>query len=168
METGHRKTTRLGVIADTHGFLRPQVIEVLRGADRILHAGDVGKPEILERLRSLAPVSAVRGNVDVEAWSAALPQTEVIQIPGHDLYMLHNLDELDLDPAAAGFAAVIYGHSHRPAVEWNGGVLYLNPGSCGPRRFSLPISLAILNASEQGLDVELIELGDSDEREAGN
>src|SRR5512140_3284291 len=105
--------TTLGIIADTHGLLRPQVIRAFKGVDQIVHAGDVGKPEVLEKLGAVAPVSAVRGNVDTEKWAEALPLTKVIQVNGYNLYLLHNLDELDLDPAAAGFAAVIYGHSHR-------------------------------------------------------
>src|SRR5262249_21448250 len=134
----------VGVISDTHGLLRPEAVEVLRGSVHILHAGDVGTPEILERLREIAPVTAVRGNVDHGTWASVLPKTEVIEIDGVSLYMLHILDQLDLKPEAAGFHVVVYGHSHKPASEVRGRVLYFNPGSAGPRRFRLTVPVGKL------------------------
>jgi len=141
---------RIGVISDTHGLFRPQILPLLKGCDHILHLGDVGDMEILNILMRTAPVSAIRGNVDTQGPCAKLPETDVISLGGKDFYMLHNLQELDLDPAAAGFAAVLYGHSHKPLIEWKRGVLYLNPGSCGPRRFSLPVTIAQIIISEAG------------------
>src|SRR5690606_24854869 len=125
---------RVGVISDTHGLLRPAAVEALAGSDLIVHAGDVGDAAILDALGAIAPVRAVRGNVDVGTWAASLPPIEVVEVAGQHLYVLHRLEDLDLDPAAAGFAAVIYGHSHRPSAERRGGVLFLNPGSAGPVR----------------------------------
>lgn len=148
----------LGVISDTHGLLRPQALVALAGSDLILHAGDVGGPEILGPLRELAPVHAVRGNVDRGAWAQELPGTEVVEAGGHLVYVLHILEELDLDPAAAGFSAVVTGHTHRPRSEVRGGVLYLNPGSAGPRRFKLPVTVARVRVSAAGLDPEIVEL----------
>src|SRR5882762_7418009 len=130
----------IGVISDTHGLLRPEVLPLLRGSDHILHLGDVGDPEILGTLVKLAPVTAIRGNVDTHGPCAQLPETEVVTLAGSDLYLLHDLNRLDLDPAAAGFAAVLSGHSHNPAIRRHKGILYMNPGSCGPRRFQLPIT----------------------------
>ncbi len=132
---------QIGVISDTHGLLRPEAVAALRGSDRILHAGDVGDPGILDRLRELAPVTAVRGNIDRETWAAALPETELVEVEGVSLYMLHDLARLDLKPEAAGIRVVIYGHTHQPEIEERNGVLYFNPGSVGPRRFRLPVSL---------------------------
>src|SRR5438105_4541863 len=120
---------RIGVISDTHGLLRPEAIAALRGSDRILHAGDVGDPVILDHLRELAPVTAIRGNVDREPWAAALPETELIDVEGVSIYVLHDLARLDLKPEAAGIRVVIYGHSHQPKIEEKNGVLYFNPGS---------------------------------------
>jgi putative phosphoesterase len=144
----------VGVLSDTHGLLRPEALEALRGVGHILHAGDVGDPSILDSLRAIAPVHAIRGNVDNHGPCARLPATEVIDLHGHTFYMVHDRLALDLDPVAAGFAAVISGHSHRPLIEWRHGVLYLNPGSAGPRRFSLPVSLALLTVHQdlQGKD----------------
>src|SRR6476469_349039 len=137
----------VGVISDTHGLLRPEAVAAVRGTDMIIHAGDVGRPEVLDALRQLAPTVAVRGNVDTQAWAAKLPVTEVVEINPLLIRLLHDIAELDLDPAAAGFAAVIFGHSHKPSIEWRDGVLYLNPGSAGPRRFKLPVTIARLRAS---------------------
>jgi len=137
----------VGIISDTHGRLRPEAVAALRGSDILIHAGDVGDPEVLERLRGIAPTFAVRGNVDTGPWAAALPSTEVVEVGGLQIYVLHNLGDLDLDPRAAGFAAVISGHTHRPLAEARGDVLYLNPGSAGPRRFSLPVAVARLEVS---------------------
>jgi uncharacterized protein len=148
----------LGVISDTHGLLRPEAVAALRGSDLILHAGDVGKAEVLEALRAVAPTTAIRGNVDTAIWATALPATEVISVDGLELYMLHDRAALDLDPRAAGFAAVIYGHTHRPGAEVRHGVLYLNPGSAGPRRFSLPVTVARLTITSGQLSHEIIDL----------
>lgn len=142
----------VGVISDTHGLLRPEAVEALRGSDLIVHAGDVGAPEVLAGLRQVAPVTAVRGNVDTAPWTAALPAFAVVDAGGTHLYVLHQIEHLDLDPVAAGFAAVIYGHSHQPSAEVRKGVLFLNPGSAGPRRFSRPICLALLRVSHRGLE----------------
>ena len=132
------------MISDTHGLLRPEAVEALKGSELIIHAGDVGAPEILEALGRIAPVVAVRGNVDTAPWARTLPVTEVVEAGGSLLYVLHQVDHLDLDPGAAGFAAVIYGHSHKPSAEIRRGVLFLNPGSAGPRRFNLPVTLVRL------------------------
>src|SRR5262245_54013561 len=132
----------VGVISDTHGLLRPQAVEALRGSDLILHAGDVGPREILEQLCAIAPTTAVRGNVDTAVWTTALRPAEVIEAGGLQLYMLHDRAALDLDPKAVGVAAVIFGHTHRAVADVRDGVLFLNPGSAGPRRFTLPVTLA--------------------------
>jgi putative phosphoesterase len=149
---------RIGVSSDTHGMLRPAAIEALRGVEHILHAGDVGDPAILDALRTLAPVTAIGGNIDAGGACAYLPATEVITLDGHTFYMLHDRQAIDLDPAAAGFSAVISGHSHKPLIEWRNGVLYMNPGSAGPRRFSLPISLGLLTVQDGELHPELVTL----------
>jgi uncharacterized protein len=148
----------IGVISDTHGLLRPEASEALRGVDHILHAGDVGDPLILDSLRELAPVTAISGNIDAYGPCSHLPATEVVTLHGRTFYMLHDRNALDLDPVAAGFAAVISGHSHRPLIEWRQGVLYLNPGSAGPRRFSLPISLGLVTVSPNELEPRLVTL----------
>ncbi len=148
----------IGVISDTHGLLRKEAVEALRGADRILHAGDVGDPAILDALAKIAPVKAIRGNVDTQAWARALPETEIVEISDILVYMLHDLAKLDLKPEAAGFRVVIYGHSHKSNVEEKNGVLYLNPGSAGPRRFQLPVSVAKLRIENGSAKAELIEL----------
>ena len=149
---------QIGVISDTHGLLRPEAIEALAGVEHILHAGDVGEVEILDRLREIAPVTAIRGNVDGFGPCAALPDTEVVELSGVFVYMLHDLHALDLDPVAAGMAAVISGHSHQPKIEERKGVLYFNPGSAGPKRFSLPVSLGFLEITGGVLTAELQEL----------
>jgi len=148
----------VGVISDTHGLLRPEALAALAGVERIVHAGDIGAPDVLEALGRIAPVTAVRGNNDRERWAADIPETDVLEIGDVSLYVLHDLHELDLDPRAAGFAAVIAGHSHQPRMEERGGVLYLNPGSAGPRRFKLPISLARLMVRGPRLTAELVTL----------
>ena len=148
----------IGVISDTHGLLRPEVVGALQGVSLILHAGDVGKPEILDELSKIAPVKAVRGNVDRGVWAEQLPMTEVIEVGGVSFYMLHEIETLDLDPVAAGFQVVIFGHSHKPSREVKRGVLYLNPGSVGPRRFKLPVSLALLRIEGEEVQVEGLEL----------
>jgi putative phosphoesterase len=150
-------TVLIGVISDTHGVVRPEAMECLRGVERILHAGDVGARDVLTALARIAPVTAVRGNVDRGAL-ARLPAARRLEIAGHSLYMLHDVDALRLDPAAACLSAVISGHAHRPSVRWEGGVLYLNPGSAGPRRFGLPLSLARLTITGARLEPEIVEL----------
>lgn len=150
--------TVLGVISDTHGLLRPEAVEKLHGVDRILHAGDIGAPEILKGLQKIAPVTAVRGNVDRGAWAQRIPTSEVIDVEGVSICMLHILDELDLKPKAAGFGAVVYGHSHVPKSEVENGVLYFNPGSAGPRRFKLPVTVGKLIVEKGAVRGEIIEL----------
>jgi len=148
----------VGVISDTHGLLRPQAVEALRGSTLILHAGDVGDPSVLEELRTIAPTIAVRGNVDTSEWAKTLPMTEVVEVGALHLYMLHNLADLDLDPEAAHFAAVISGHTHRPKAEVRNGVLFLNPGSAGPRRFKLPLAVARMTVIGDRLTHEIVDL----------
>jgi putative phosphoesterase len=148
----------VGVISDTHGLLRPEAVKALKGVELIIHAGDIGNPKVLAGLERLAPVHAVRGNVDRGDWAADLPLNRVVEVGGVLLYVLHELFCLDLDPAAAGLAAVIYGHSHSPHLERKNGVLYLNPGSAGPRRFTLPVTLARLRVSNNAVHPELVEL----------
>lgn len=135
---------KVGVISDTHGLLRPEVAPALAGVDQLLHLGDVGNPAILKSLLKIAPVTAVRGNVDHTGPCSRLPETEVLLLEGHYIYMLHDLGTLHLDPAAAKFAVVLYGHSHKPLIERRKGVTYFNPGSCGPRRFELPVTIGLL------------------------
>jgi uncharacterized protein len=148
----------LGVISDTHGLVRPEALRALAGVEHIVHAGDIGTPEVLEVLERVAPVTAVRGNNDRGAWAKVIPETDVLELGGVSLYLLHDLHELDLEPRAAGFAAVISGHSHQPKLEERDGVLYLNPGSAGPRRFKLPISLAKLTIAKKRLRAQLVTL----------
>ena len=148
----------IGLISDTHGMLRPEAGDALRGCDRILHAGDVGSPSVLDQLRALAPVTAVRGNVDIGGWAEALPTLEVVEVAGVTMCLIHDLDDLDLDPAAARLDAVISGHSHCPESRRSNGVLYVNPGSAGPRRFSLPVSVGRLLITRGTVEAELIEL----------
>jgi putative phosphoesterase len=148
----------IGVISDTHGLLRPQAVAALQGSALIIHAGDVGRPEILEELRRIAPVVAVRGNVDSGAWAMRLPHSEIVEHDGTRLYVIHILEDLDLDPPTAGFHAVITGHTHRPKMESKDGVLYFNPGSAGPRRFDLPVSVGRLLVADGKLRGEIITL----------
>jgi putative phosphoesterase len=140
-------TIRIGLISDTHGLLRPQAQQALQGIDRIVHAGDIGKPQVLEQLGRIAPVVAIRGNNDTQAWADRLNERETLSIGGVSLYVLHDLKELDLDLQAAHFQVVVCGHSHKPSVDMRDGVLVVNPGSAGPRRFKLPVSLAFLDIS---------------------
>jgi len=149
---------QVGVIADTHGLLRPEAVESLRGVNVILHAGDVGDPTILQELVSLAPVFVVRGNTDRGPWADALPMTEVVEVGGVVFYMIHILDDLDLDPGAAGIDVVVYGHSHQPMVEDREGVLFLNPGSAGPRRFDLPVTIARVSIGDGTLEAGILSL----------
>ena len=148
----------IGVISDTHGLLRPEAVAALRGSDHIIHAGDVGNPEILDQLRTIAPVTVVRGNIDKGAWALRLAETEVVELGGASIYVLHDLSRLDLKPEAAGFAAVIYGHSHVPKQDTRGTVLYFNPGSAGPRRFKLPITIGRLVVEAGKIRGEIVEL----------
>ena len=150
----------IGVISDTHGLLRPEAIDALRGAKHIIHAGDIGEPSILDRLSEIAPVTAVRGNVDREAWAKNIPETNVLEVDGVSIYILHILENLDLKPKASGFGAVIYGHSHVPKQEMKDGVLYFNPGSAGPRRFELPVTIGRLNVRDGRITAEIVELQD--------
>ncbi len=150
---------RIGIISDTHGLMRPEALQALAGVDHILHAGDVGAPEVLERLRELAPVTAIRGNVDRGAWAQALPETDLVEAAGRFFYLVHDLAALDIDPSAAGVCAVVSGHSHRPAVHRRRGVLYVNPGSAGPRRFNLPVTLGLIDVSgDDGLSPEIVQI----------
>jgi putative phosphoesterase len=149
----------IGAISDTHGLLRPEALAALHGSDYIIHAGDIGDPGILTKLNEIAPVTAVRGNIDREPWAQKIPATDVLEVGGVLIYVLHNLVELDLKPEAAGFAAVIYGHSHVPKQEMKNGVLYFNPGSAGPRRFKLPISLGRMRINGRQITAEIIEIG---------
>jgi len=148
----------VGVISDTHGLLRPQAVEALARSQLVIHAGDIGSPDILPSLATVAPVEAVRGNVDTDGWARTLPETSVVEVQGRLLYVLHDLKQLDLDARAAGFAAVISGHSHIPTNEVRDGVLYFNPGSAGPRRFRLPVSVGRLWLSSQGIRAEILML----------
>jgi len=148
----------IGVISDTHGLLRPEARRALHGSKLILHAGDVGSWEILRDLREIAPVVVVRGNIDDEPWAKWLHATEVVEHAEQSFYVLHNIAELDLKPKAAKFAAVIYGHSHKPTIEWKDGVLFFNPGSAGPRRFSLPVTVGKIEIVDGELRPEIITL----------
>lgn len=149
---------RIGVISDTHGLLRPEALEALAGTEHILHAGDVGDRKILDALEKIAPITAIRGNVDVEGACSTLPPTEIVNLEGKWFYMLHSLRDLDLNPKAAQIDVVISGHTHKPMVEGKHGVMYLNPGSAGPQRFHLPISLALVTVDEKGIEAEIVEL----------
>jgi len=150
--------TAIGVISDTHGLLRPEAVQALRGVGHILHAGDIGAAAVLAELRKIAPVTAVRGNVDRTAWARLLPEKEVFQVECASIYMLHILDELDLKPEGAGFSVVVYGHSHVPKQAWKNGVLYFNPGSAGPRRFQLPVTVGKLVVDGRTVRGEIVEL----------
>ena len=148
----------VGIISDTHGLMRPEAITALQGSDLIIHAGDVGTPEIIDRLNAIAPTHAVRGNVDTQSWARSLPDTRVVEAAGLTLFVLHVRAELVVDPVIAGYAAVIFGHSHNPSIETRGGVLWLNPGSAGPRRFRLPITVARVRISGQQMEPAIVEL----------
>ena len=147
----------IGVISDTHGLVRPQAVEALAGVDMILHAGDIGDDAVLDTLRDIAPVVAVRGNNDKGEWANVIPDWEVVEVGPVSIYMLHNLNEIDISPVGT-FQVVVSGHSHKPAIEEKRGVLYLNPGSAGPRRFDLPISVAHLQIDGSTVNAKLIEL----------
>ncbi len=149
---------RIGIISDTHGLLRPEAVAFLRGSDFIVHAGDIGDAAVLGELSAVAPVTAVRGNNDNGPWAQTIAETEVLKVGAVSIYLLHDLAQLDLDPAAAGYQVVVCGHSHKPSMERRGGVLYLNPGSAGPRRFKLPVALAELKVAGAAVEGRLVEL----------
>jgi putative phosphoesterase len=149
---------QVGLISDTHGLLRPEAFEALRGSDHIVHAGDICDPAILTALEKIAPVTAVRGNNDLGQWASAIAETEVLRVAATSIYVIHDLGQLDVDPVAEGIHVVVSGHSHKPASEVRGGVLFINPGSAGPRRFRLPVSVARLAVSGASVIPELIEL----------
>lgn len=151
-----RGACRIGVISDTHGLVRPQALAALRGSDLIIHAGDVGTPDVLERLRGLAPVAAVRGNVDRGAWADELPEEHTVDVDGARIHVIHNLKAMAATPE--GCRLVISGHSHKPSIQRRDGILYLNPGSAGPRRFTLPVAVATIRLSSRGLRPRLLEL----------
>ena len=151
------ETLRVGVISDTHGLLRPEALAALAGVDHLIHAGDVGHPEVLERLREIAPLTVVRGNNDRGVWGKALPAVEFVELAGRYVYVIHDIADMDLDPVAAEVSVVVAGHAHRPLKETRDGVLYLNPGSAGPRRFSLPVTLARLTLGAS-VDAEIVTL----------
>jgi len=153
--------TSVGLISDTHGLLRKEAVDALRGSDLIIHAGDVGKPEILEELRKIAPVVAVRGNVDTQPWALGLPETAVAEAGAALIYVLHNVNALDLNPRASGFHIVVSGHSHKQGKTEREGVLYVNPGSAGPRRFQLPVTVARLRMGQVPCEVEFVNLEES-------
>jgi uncharacterized protein len=148
----------VGIISDTHGLMRPEAITALHGSDLIIHAGDVGRPEVIDQLKAIAPTHAVRGNVDTQSWARTLPETKVVEAGGLRLFVLHVRAELVVDPVIAGYAAVIFGHSHTPSIETRSGVVWLNPGSAGPRRFRLPVSVARIRVSGQTIEPEIVEL----------
>jgi uncharacterized protein len=160
MSSGKMHARRIGLISDTHGLLRDAALLALRGSDLIIHAGDVGKPEILDALKALAPVVAVRGNVDQADWAAPLPAAAVAETEAATFYVLHDLQQLDLDPKAADFHVVVSGHTHKPKHTTHGDVLYLNPGSAGPRRFDLPVTLARLDLGQRPWKPEFVHLSE--------
>lgn len=149
---------RVGVISDTHGLLRPQALAALAGSDYIVHGGDIGHPDILEQLRAIAPLTVVRGNNDRAPWAQALPDTAVLEIGATRIFAVHDIATLPIDPVAAGVQVIVYGHSHSPTATWRGGILYLNPGSAGPRRFKLPVSVAELLVDGPSLTARLVQL----------
>lgn len=148
----------VGIISDTHGLLRPEALAALAGVQHILHAGDVGDARILDTLREIAPVTAIRGNIDQWGECAELPATDVVELSGTLFYLVHSITDLDIDPAVAGVAAVISGHSHKPSLEQRNGVMYLNPGSAGPRRFNLPVTIALLTIGADKVSARIVEL----------
>ena len=148
----------IGVISDTHGLLRPEAVELLQGSEHIIHAGDIGSPEIVPALEKIAPVTAIRGNVDTQPWARRFAEIEVVELAGTHIYVIHDVNALDLNPRAAGFAVVISGHSHQPKQEIKDDVLYFNPGSAGPRRFNLPISLGRLHIGDGMIQGKLLTI----------
>ena len=152
------KKSLIGVISDTHGLLRPEALTALRNSDLIIHAGDIGKPDVIEFLKSIAPVVAIRGNNDKDKWARSFPETAVVKIGKVRIYVILGVKELEIDPAPAGFRVVISGHSHRPSVMRRGGVLFLNPGSAGPRRFKLPVAVARLRVREESVNSHIVKV----------
>jgi putative phosphoesterase len=148
----------IGLISDTHGLVRPQAVEALQGVDLIVHAGDIGKPEVLDALKAISPLVAIKGNNDIGAWAKPLPDTQLVQAADIRLFVIHNVKELDCDPAAEGYEVVISGHSHKPSILTRDGVLFVNPGSAGPRRFKLPVAVGKLFIQNQKVNAELVEL----------
>ncbi len=148
----------VGIISDTHGLMRPQAVAALRGCDLIIHAGDVGNPDVVKELAGIAPTHVVRGNIDTGDWAAGLPMTELVEVGERRFFVLHQIAQLDLEPADIGFAAVVFGHSHQPLIETRQGVMFLNPGSAGPRRFRLPVTLARVGVSGERMRPEIVEL----------
>ena len=153
-----RRVTRIGLISDTHGLLRPEALTALQGSDLIIHAGDIGASKIIEQLRAVAPVVAVRGNIDTAPWASTFPVTAVVEAQSARIYILHDIHQLDLDPAAVGFVMVVSGHSHKPGRTEHSGVIYINPCSAGPRRFHLPVTVARLNLAQSPWSVDFIHL----------
>jgi putative phosphoesterase len=149
---------QIGVISDTHGLLRPEALELLRGSNHIIHAGDIGAPEIIPALEKIAPVSAIRGNVDRQPWARRFPETEVVELVGLSIYVIHDVHALELNPKVAGFVAVISGHSHQPKEEVKDGVLFFNPGSAGPKRFRLPVSVGRVEIVNGQMRAEILEI----------
>jgi putative phosphoesterase len=156
--TSSRARQVIGVVSDTHGLLRPEAARALAGVNRIIHAGDIGKPEILTELKKIAPLAAIRGNNDRGAWARQLPEVRSVKIGRHQLYLIHDVNELDFDPAARGFRIVVSGHSHKPSISEKDGVLFVNPGSPGPRRFRLPVAIGKIWLEGADVRVEIIEL----------
>lgn len=152
------KTGHIGVVSDTHGLVRPEAVGALKGSELILHAGDIGKPEVLTSLGSIAPVIAIRGNNDRGAWAKKLPDILQLRVNGFGVYIIHNVNELEVDPAMEGFRAVISGHSHKPSITNLDGVMFLNPGSAGPRRFMLPVVVARLSIQKRRVHAAIVEL----------
>jgi uncharacterized protein len=153
-----KKDVVVGVISDTHGLLRPEAVDALAGSSLILHAGDIGKPEVLQELQTIAPIIAVRGNNDKGEWAENIPERETVEVESVSIHLLHIVKELAFDPQDAGVRVVISGHSHKPLIEERDGVLFLNPGSAGPRRFKLPISVARLHLHNAEVHAKIIEL----------
>src|ERR1700727_2507474 len=153
-------TFRIGIISDTHGLLRPEAERRLAGVDHIIHGGDIGRPEIIDALRRIAPVTAIRGNADIDDWAVAYPETEVVRVAGKSIYVLHDLKTMQIDPIARGIDVVVSGHSHVPKIDTVDGVLYLNPGSAGRRRFRLPVTLGTIDVMPDNLRPEIHDLGD--------
>lgn len=148
----------IGVISDTHGLVRPEALDALRGTDFILHAGDIGAPEVLDSLRSIADVAAIKGNNDRDPWARRIPETAEVKLEAVKIYLIHNVRDLAIDPAGAGYRVVVSGHSHMPSIREQNGVIYLNPGSAGPRRFKLPIAVARLQVDRESVRAEIIPI----------
>ncbi|RJQ46941.1 MAG: metallophosphoesterase [Nitrospiraceae bacterium] len=158
MKQKTKNSLLLGIISDTHGLLRPEAVQVLQGSNMIIHAGDIGKVEIIDQLSTIAPVIAVRGNMDSDHWASKLRLTEIVELDKTMLYVIHNLSSLDLEPAVSNLHIVVSGHTHRPSISTHKGVLYINPGSAGPKRFTLPVSVALLRINRTSLDPKIVEL----------